>query len=94
MGQGSCSLQRTAAVRMFCCLTEKTGLHQGSLEVKHNTHTRSQLVMMMVEGIEAVVMLVKKTTLMVLIDINALHFTELFNEFIPTALHWQANGFH
>lgn len=34
---GSCCLRRTAAVQALYCLTEKTGLHQGSLEVKHNT---------------------------------------------------------
>lgn len=32
---GSCFLQDTAAVRVLYCLTEKTGLHQGSLKVKH-----------------------------------------------------------
>lgn len=36
--RGSCSLWRTAAVLVLCCLTEKTGLHQCSLEeVGHNT---------------------------------------------------------
>lgn len=32
---GSCFLLDTAAVRVLYCLTEKTGLHQGSLKVKH-----------------------------------------------------------
>lgn len=36
----SCSQRRTAAVRALCCLTEKTGLHQCSLEVKHSTDKR------------------------------------------------------
>lgn len=35
--RGSRSLWRTAAVQVLCCLTEKTGLHQCSLEVEHNT---------------------------------------------------------
>lgn len=38
--RGSCSLRRTAAVQALCCLTEKTGLHQCSLEVKHSTDRR------------------------------------------------------
>lgn len=32
---GSCFLLDTAAVWVLYCLTEKTGLHQGSLKVKH-----------------------------------------------------------
>lgn len=37
MALGSCSLLDSAAVQVLYCLTEKTGLHQGILEVKHNT---------------------------------------------------------
>lgn len=35
MALGSCFLLDTAAVQVLYCLTEKTGLHQCSLEVKH-----------------------------------------------------------
>lgn len=34
------------ALQVLYCLTEKTGLHQGSLEVKQSTHRWSQLMMM------------------------------------------------
>lgn len=57
----SCSLLDTAAVQVLYCLTEKTGLHQDSLEVKHR-HRQMESVNDDERRIEVQFMLVKDHT--------------------------------